>query len=275
MIIILDTQISIHALREESDPFQWRSIYPYWDFNPRSPWGERPRGGLDVCRPTMISIHALREESDLWGGEVQTLQTRFQSTLSVRRATTTLLSMMLSTTWFQSTLSVRRATWGGRQCEVLECISIHALREESDAVNLANVNLCHVISIHALREESDPPFCKPLRLPRWISIHALREESDSWFPMELEILRISIHALREESDARSSLHMVCIVAFQSTLSVRRATFEFFYIKTPVNNGFQSTLSVRRATDSLHGAKCKATHFNPRSPWGERLFKRRH
>ena len=35
-------------------------------------------------------------------------------------------------------------------------ISIHALREEGDAV-IADVNLHEAISIHALREEGDPP----------------------------------------------------------------------------------------------------------------------
>ena len=33
-------------------------------------------------------------------------------------------------------------------------ISIHALREESDTVNIP-INVTHNISIHALREESD------------------------------------------------------------------------------------------------------------------------
>ena len=34
-------------------------------------------------------------------------------------------------------------------------ISIHALREESDAMNNTAVDLSTIISIHALREESD------------------------------------------------------------------------------------------------------------------------
>ena len=78
-----------------------------------------------------ISIHALREESDIWvGGDTHIY--RFQSTLSVRRATTVLhglnrwiyisihalreesdMSIVVSSSrWhpFQSTLSVRRAT---------------------------------------------------------------------------------------------------------------------------------------------------------------------
>ena len=61
----------------------------------------------------------------------------------------------LFTTIFQSTLSVRRATTlpdhGGRQ----RVISIHALREESDYVTGVVNAIMHGISIHALREESD------------------------------------------------------------------------------------------------------------------------
>ena len=55
---------------------------------------------------------------------------------------------------FQSTLSVRRAT--GFSCAVVRSalISIHALREESDELDHELVE-AHAISIHALREESD------------------------------------------------------------------------------------------------------------------------
>ena len=56
---------------------------------------------------------------------------KFQSTLSVRRATSS-VDTALDDIEFQSTLSVRRATGAG--IDVVACldISIHALREESD-----------------------------------------------------------------------------------------------------------------------------------------------
>ena len=56
---------------------------------------------------------------------------------------------------FQSTLSVRRATLCTGYDLKCSAISIHALREESDmTVGVGTVgNL--LISIHALREESD------------------------------------------------------------------------------------------------------------------------
>ena len=79
-----------------------------------------------------ISIHALRKESDrrgdccLWGYVV------FQSTLSVRRATTDAW-VKAALNKFQSPLSVRRATCCGSDGRNGTSISIHALRKESDS----------------------------------------------------------------------------------------------------------------------------------------------
>ena len=82
-----EAKISIHALREESD------------------------GTIIMDSPNLqnISIHALREESDAG-----------------------ILSRTSATIKFQSTLSVRRATQLRRQVSMTVAISIHALREESD-----------------------------------------------------------------------------------------------------------------------------------------------
>ena len=100
---------------------------------------------------------------------------------------------------FQSTLSVRRATGDRRQGQTRQIISIHALREESDLWRI------------------------DVFTRRIISIHALREESDSVKTDASEHLQISIHALREESDLSNHLTCASREAFQSTLSVRRAT----------------------------------------------------
>ena len=215
------------------------------NFNPRSPWGER------------LSLRYLKA----------TLYVQFQSTLSVRRATQW-SARSVCKCLFQSTLSVRRATNCSRPLPEWQNISIHALREESDNDNKQKL-LHNYISIHALREESDfstikspiyaayfnprSPWGERLRTLRAssshlsfqstlsvrratfsfsssigksiISIHALREESD---PFGLYILPfsfwISIHALREESDSFRLLYHCALFIFQSTLSVRRATF---------------------------------------------------
>ena len=90
-ILLYDTldvfSISIHALREESDPPPSKRITPL----------------------IFISIHALREESDPSLLISTAVPEWFQSTLSVRRATSRGYFRAYGT-WFQSTLSVRRAT---------------------------------------------------------------------------------------------------------------------------------------------------------------------
>ena len=61
--------------------------------------------------------------------------------------------------------------------------------------------------------------------------------------------------------------------FQFTLPVeeRRAGFNFAGIN---NKLFQSTLPARGATDNARaGAYARISHFNPRSPRGERQFTR--
>ena len=103
--------ISIHALREESDPTTKKL----------------------VLAVRFISIHALREESDVVSLLMYSILFIFQSTLSVRRATwrtATIIKLSL----FQSTLSVRRATFFSQVECILFDISIHALREESDRI---------------------------------------------------------------------------------------------------------------------------------------------
>ena len=55
---------------------------------------------------------------------------------------------------FLSTPSARRATIEDLQSEIEDRISIHALREEGDTLELV-LSLSGYISIHALREEGD------------------------------------------------------------------------------------------------------------------------
>ena len=79
---------------------------------------------------------------------------------------------------FLSTPSARRATVVAHEVlDVLEAISIHALREEGDVVQLAALPGAR-ISIHALREEGDPTPMTKAQASAGISIHALREEGD-------------------------------------------------------------------------------------------------
>ena len=107
--INMEQIISIHALREESDCTSLCRAYASVDFNPRSPWGERPDS--DVA---LVSLNG------------------FQSTLSVRRATKDCKKPKWQTDYFNP-----RSPWGERQQNfwvdtLWHFISIHALREESD-----------------------------------------------------------------------------------------------------------------------------------------------
>ena len=141
------------------------------------------------------------------------------------------------------------------------------------------------ISIHALRKESDPIDTRAQDLIA-ISIHALRKESDLLESVHfIRLIAISIHALRKESDYAKLGGYWRVHIFQSTLSVRRATTS--QMANLQVEQFQSTLSVRRATKldpririqpdiSIHALRKESdwiisnhstvkTNFNPRSP----------
>ena len=89
----------------------------------------------------------------------------FQSTPSARRATAARNALNSLSLVFQSTPSARRATMFIGNFAVTRFISIHALREESDAPVAAAAAAHNRISIHALREESDR--CRCGRRWRW------------------------------------------------------------------------------------------------------------
>ena len=127
-------------------------------------------------------------------------------------------------TKFQSTLSVRRATDNTSTNDEHRSISIHALRKESDARPTTTHAIPNIISIHALRKESDDKSYGHEQFHVLISIHALRKESDHG--LDVKVLHgdefQSTLSVRRATPARSrSARFLWI--FQSTLSVRRAT----------------------------------------------------
>ena len=89
--IIAAINISIHALLAESDPAMppqlWRRFY----FYPRSPCGERLYYTTINTHCQHISIHALLAESDKLQRSIDTISQPFLSTLSLRRATSSVL----------------------------------------------------------------------------------------------------------------------------------------------------------------------------------------
>ena len=145
---------------------------------------------------------------------------------------------------FQSTLSVRRATQVKADFGLIIGISIHALREESDVSYSSKVLekslFQSTLSVRRATQtiktyQTTKRFQSTLSVRRatgripglqelgCISIHALREESDGLFQVFEGVSLISIHALREESDKPGTTPDTEPDAFQSTLSVRRAT----------------------------------------------------
>ena len=189
---------------------------------------------------------------------------------------------------------MRRATITGCCITAKILISIHALREESD-YSPKFVIIGSIISIHALREESDRRAITSKEWLSMISIHALREESDHRnFPLHLQCLKFQSTLSVRRATLFSKKYRCSKNRFQSTLSVRRATRAVgggFKINLRISIHalreesdllllyhllylfllFQSTLSVRRATVRGLLATSKSIYFNPRSPWGERLY----
>ena len=169
-----------------------------FNFNPRSPHGERQVDGVHVATKGL-----------------------FQSTLPARGATFSLPSMACWMMYFnprsphgerqcasiragccrtfQSTLPARGATRGRHRGQPPLGISIHAPRTGSDL---------------ALDIDDDVDF---------ISIHAPRTGSDLTYSTSPAIRKISIHAPRTGSDTASLLATDGVITFQSTLPARGAT----------------------------------------------------
>ena len=146
-------EISIHALREEGDPFvTGRSTVLMLFLSTPS-----ARRATDLLSKTVlirvISIHALREEGDASAGG----RCRSPSYFYPRPPRG---GRLHRSGWnnhsgrFLSTPSARRATFLLQRLDHFIKISIHALREEGDQA-LPHHLFQPRISIHALREEGD------------------------------------------------------------------------------------------------------------------------
>ena len=125
-----------------------------------------------------------------------------------------------------------------------------------------------------------------------ISIHALLAESDVGQKRFLQKLAISIHALLAESDWQDGSERMDVVAFLSTLSLRRATriksiinglMVHFYPRSPCgerpdadgkdadDSGISIHALLAESDHGLHSVFTEVDHFYPRSPCGERLL----
>ena len=167
---------------------------------------------------------------------------------------------------FLSTPSARRATFWRFRNGLCDEISIHALREEGDAVG-KDLYLCafKFLSTPSARRATCP-YKHPGSVCA-ISIHALREEGDRLSCPCAFAAHISIHALREEGDRRGR------PAYRSPRN--------FYPRPPRGGRphivvgqlgfvqFLSTPSARRATCLPVQSCTSVVYFYPRPPRGGR------
>ena len=215
--------ISIHALREESDPGAFRQVVqcPVFLSTPSARRATTGAGGRSYRKGVFLSTPSARratvirrfssarsnnfyprpprgERHPLW--TIPNLYTKFLSTPSARRATYISFCYLLHTLNFYP-----RPPRGERQhhqgaVSEVQRISIHALREESDNTT----------------KEQYQKFSEFLSTPSARrATGALRYE----FPP----INISIHALREESDTFGNHEQSHMGQFLSTPSARRAT----------------------------------------------------
>ena len=235
--------ISIHAPRGGSDPICQPHFPSFFDFNPRSPWGERlPMQGLRCRRSLNFNPRSPWGERRLFP------------------------LMFILTLLFQSTLPVGGATTRSSNRRTTSRISIHAPRGGSDN-NQFEVRCQDYISIHAPRGGSDT-VRSIWPQPRSISIHAPRGGSDFLF---LHLLPIITNFNPRSPWGERHLHRPLRdyqQGFQSTLPVGGATLcsvpavldTLISIHAPrggsdnvsdeiksVNGIFQSTLPVGGAT----------------------------
>ena len=191
----------------------------------------------------MISIHAPHARSDSFSHSSRLLFSSFQSTLLMRGATASSLSMP-NTKSFQSTLLMRGATedqgnsanddynFNPRSsCEerLWDLADYFTVTEFQSTLLMRGATCGH--DIFTIGEKN-------------ISIHAPHARSDAAINAVNRVLDISIHAPHARSDSFfSPLGMLSI--FQSTLLMRGATL---LRHTPsVPRSFQSTLLMRGAT----------------------------
>ena len=192
-------------------------------FYPRSPCGERPPPYNLMIHHAKISIHALLAESDV----IRMNWLRTAGVISIHA----LLA--------ESDVRVCEFVWG-------VSISIHALLAESDGAMAATITPTYeFLSTLSLRRATNGLEIIANNITYFYPRSPCGERPDD-LGDRLGNYCISIHALLAESDPMTSETVWVIIVFLSTLSLRRATSNWF---------------------DLWGW---AEYFYPRSPCGERL-----
>ena len=239
-------RISIHALREEGDPHYRRRKFP-------------------GCE---ISIHALREEGD----KTSAAWTRSAAYFYPRpprggRHPAKVAGSIGKE--FLSTPSARRATIQWRSSEVIDMISIHALREEGDTRPAVPLFWRHgfLSTPSARRATTTQLTAESVRL---ISIHALREEGDKYIGGTRRPVQ-HFYPRPPRGGRPASIRTMATGAgiFLSTPSARRATCSAAaeYLRCRI-----SIHALREEGDSCGAYHQSVRHyFYPRPPRGGRLL----
>ena len=220
--------------------------------------------------PQNISIHALLAESDPSSYFGRIMSVLFLSTLSLRRATLTLLALTLTARYFYP-----RSPCGERQVRHRSSPRFKKYfyprspcGERQRAIERLSASR-KFLSTLSLRRATNARRSKKMELNNFYPRSPCGERLH-FDNFNLHCVEISIHALLAESDSKSDTATAFPLSFLSTLSLRRATEipnqrkidqKNFYPRSPCGErltsvvssvgtmGFLSTLSLRRATRS--------------------------
>ena len=185
------------------------TLYSCFDFNPRSPHGER-RIVLWMLFTLQKFQSTLPARGATAAKPIHDQMVVFQSTLPARGATCRSKKILLQRWIFQSTLPARGATGAGAEYGRGQGISIHAPRTGSDFKPCVEFFYI-IISIHAPRTGSDEDAKRVLEVLVGISIHAPRTGSDRFdagqdAPLDLNFNPRSPHGERLLSAAAKHRH---------------------------------------------------------------------
>ena len=282
--------ISIHALREEGDgslPTRTRSPQHFY---PRPPRGGRRLGWGYLVKKVTISIHALREEGDHRPDRLRCGPANFYPR-PPRGGRQVFPHNDLALLIFLSTPSARRATKGRRRLRRVGPISIHALREEGDAIissgaDGAAIFLSTPSARRATEEQvennSTDVFLSTPSARRATVCQLTKDRvKNDFYPRpprggrpSITVLFvhaneiISIHALREEGDTQMPFSACDRSNFypRPPRGGRRAPDPCLSGYVPI-----SIHALREEGDSLFPPPCRCRgYFYPRPPRGGRL-----
>ena len=192
-------RISIHAPRTGSDVPCWIHPQQQYDFNPRSPHGER-RSEDDVLHPASVFQSTLPAR----GATAVNLMTRKRYIISIHAPRTGRDGRQLCGRVRRGYFNPR-SPHGERRCPALRPIRRRHFNPRSphgERRGIPYITNCRAfsISIHAPRTGSDSQ-ARREEARREISIHAPRTGSDRGGFLRRCLVTISIHAPRTGSDA--------------------------------------------------------------------------